>query len=411
MKKRSFDPALSQKKLSDLTPDARNANKGTVRGSAMIRASLRDYGAGRSILLDKNGAIIAGNKTVENAGALGHKDVLIVQTDGTQLVAVQRTDLDLKDSRARQLAIADNRSGEVSLEWDAEMLKALSGEGVDLGPFWTGDELEKLLPTSTDLLTDENDVPAVPAKPKSKRGDLYILGWHRLLCGDSTDSAQVERLMNGEKAALFATDPPYGVAYGEETGNKRGKFNAIENDGQDGPELQAFLTSAFGAWIPSLETDAAWYLWHAQRTQGFFAAAAAAQLLIHRQIIWVKPSLILGHGDFHWRHELCLYGWRQGHRAKWLGDRKQTTVWEIGRENDGIHPTQKPVEIFTRPIGYHTIRREVVAEPFAGSGSQIIAAEMTGRRCFAMEIDPGYVDVCVERWQNATGKKAVLEGA
>ncbi len=191
MKKPPASSALLEKKLSDLKPDARNANKGTARGAQMIKDSLRDYGAGRSILLDKHGQIIAGNKTVEAAGAGGMKDLLVIESDGTRLVAVQRTDLDLNDPRARQLAIADNRSAEVSLEWDAEMLKALSGDGVDLGPFWTGDELEKLLPTQKELLTDEDEVPPVPVEPKSKLGDLYLLGNHRLLCGDSTKREDV----------------------------------------------------------------------------------------------------------------------------------------------------------------------------------------------------------------------------
>ena len=212
MKKRTPDPALTSKKLSDLTADTRNANKGTARGAAMIRESLKNYGAGRSILLDKHGAIIAGNKTAENAGALGHKDVIVVQTDGSQLVAVQRTDLDLKDPRARQLAIADNRAAKVSLEWDTEMLKALSDDGADLTAFWSGEELQKLFPTPKDLLTDEDEVPPTPAEPTSKLGDLWILGDHRLLCGDATKWGDVERLMWGQKATLFATDPPYGVA-------------------------------------------------------------------------------------------------------------------------------------------------------------------------------------------------------
>ena len=186
MKKKPIDPALTSRKLSDLTPDKRNANKGTARGAAMIRDSLRNYGAGRSTLLDKHGAIIAGNKTAENAGALGQQDVIVVETDGSQLVAVQRTDLDLKDPRARQLAIADNRTSEVSLGWDVAALKSLAGDGIDLAPFWSADELEKLWPQNADLLTDEDEVPPVPAEPTSKLGDLWVLGEHRLLCGDST---------------------------------------------------------------------------------------------------------------------------------------------------------------------------------------------------------------------------------
>jgi len=428
-KKRSPDPALSHKKLSELTADARNANKGTARGAAMIRASLRDYGAGRSVLLDRNGAIIAGNKTVENAGALGHKDVIVVQTDGSQLVAVQRTDLDLKDPRARQLAIADNRSAEVSLEWDAETLKGLVGDGVDIAPFWSGDELEKLWPQNAELLTQEDEVPPVPVEPISKLGDLWILGEHRLLCGDSTKARDVQRLMNGEKAVLLATDPPYGVGLRLEDNHEASNaakgttksyrhFEAIMGDDLDGDKLQTFIEAVFHATLPSLTQNAAWYLWHAQLSQGFFAAAAAAaaNLLIHRQIIWVKPHFVFGRGDYHWQHELCFYGWVKGHRPKFYGERNQSTVWALDEgggviRKDQSHPSQKPVELFVRPIRNHTKAGEVCFEPFAGSGSQIIAAQKTARRCFAMEIEPRYVDVCVERWQNATGQKAALDGA
>ena len=242
----------------------------------------------------------------------------------------------------------------------------------------------------------EDEAPDVPADPKSKLGDLYELGVHRLLCSDSTDSDAVARLMDGKKACLFATDPPYGVAYNDETG---GDGDTIANDENDGPRLQSFLQDIFTSWLPFLETKSAWYLWHAQMTQGFFAAAAAAaDILIHRQIIWVKPSLIMGHGDYHWQHELCFYGWRRGNRPIWYGDRAQTTVWNIGRENEHIHPTQKPVEIFSKPILFHTLKGDVVAEPFAGSGSQFIAAEQTGRVCYGMEISEAYTDVIVSRY-------------
>src|ERR1035437_1220271 len=200
-------------KLSTLIPDTKNANLGSPRGNQMIEDSLRQYGAGRSILLDKHGAIIAGNKTAENAGAIGMDDVIVVQSDGTKLVAVQRTDLDLDDPHTRQLAIADNRAGQVSLDWDTETLKGLVEDGVDLAPFWTADELAAMWPQTVDLLTDEDDAPPVPVEPVSKQGDLYILGNHRLLCGDSTVLADVERLMGGAKADMVFTDPPYGVDY------------------------------------------------------------------------------------------------------------------------------------------------------------------------------------------------------
>jgi len=405
--------SLSVKKLSELTPDSRNANAGSERGNQMIQDSLRDYGAGRSILLDKHGRVIAGNKTRENAMLVGMDDVIVVQTRGDQVVAVQRMDLDLEeDSKAKALAIADNRSSEVSLNWDIEVLKGLQAEGVPLEQFWEPSELVSFFAGKGELIGDEDDVPPVPDDLKTKLGDVYRLGVHRLMCGDSTKREDVERLMDGQKAALFATDPPYGVAYNDETGDKGSKFGTIANDENNGPQLQQFLENVFRSWAPMLRKDAAWYLWHAQMTQGFFAAAAAAaaaDILIHRQIIWVKPSLVLGHGDYHWRHELCFYGWRQGHRAKWYGDRSQTTVWEVGRENDHIHPTQKPVALFENPMEFHTTPGEVCAEPFGGSGSQIIAAEKTGRRCFTMELSPAYCDVIVSRWENATGRKAVLD--
>jgi DNA modification methylase len=184
------------------------------------------------------------------------------------------------------------------------------------------------------------------------------------------------------------------------------KFGAISNDENDGPRLQAFLEAVFQNAVGYLEDNAAWYLWHAQMTQGFFAAAAAtaAAVIIHRQIIWVKPSLILGHGDYHWKHELCFYGWRQGHRPEWYGDRSQTTVWEVGRENDGVHPTQKPVELFERPIANNTKVGQLVLDPFLGSGTTLIAAEKLGRVCYGMEIDPRYCDVIKKRYENYVGQ-------
>ena len=228
------------------------------------------------------------------------------------------------------------------------------------------------------------------------------------MCGDSTNKEDVERLMQGKKARLFATDPPYGVAYGVETGNDI-KYNPIENDENDGMKLQTFLESVFIACLPHLEDNAAWYLWHAQMTQGFFAAAAAAaaaaDVLIHRQIIWVKPTLIMGHGDYHWKHELCFYGWRKGHRAEWYGDRKQTTVWEVGRENDHIHPTQKPVELFANPLNFNTKHGDIALDPFLGSGTTLIACEQLDRICYGMEISPHYCEVICQRWEKLTGGK------
>jgi DNA modification methylase len=182
-------------------------------------------------------------------------------------------------------------------------------------------------------------------------------------------------------------------------------------------KLQEFLTSVFKLWADiALERNAAWYLWHAHLTQGFFAAAAAAaaDVILSRQIIWAKPQLILGRGDYHWKHEPCFYGWRKGHRPPFYGERNQTTVWEIGYEGTRnksdakLHPTQKPTGIFDAPMLNHVRVGEICAEPFSGSGSQIIAGERNNRRVFAMELEPKYVAVALERWSVATGKTPEL---
>lgn len=270
--------AVTHKKLSELTQDDRNANKGTVRGAEMIQASLRDYGAGRSILLDRNGRIIAGNKTAENAGIVGMDDVVVVQTRGDQLVAVQRMDLDLDDVKARALSIADNRASEVSLDWDIEVLKEIAPE-IDLAQFWSPDELERMWPQNA-LIGGEDDVPPVPEVPVSKLGDLYRLGEHRLLCGDSTVLAHVERLMDGQKADCVFTDPPYGVDYDGGT-KERAKLSGDTSTALYEPCCQ--MAAAFS------HDKAALYLWHAGvRGIAAAAAAAAAGYEIRCEIVWNK---------------------------------------------------------------------------------------------------------------------------
>jgi len=278
---------------------------------------------------------------------------------------------------------------------------------INLGKFeagWMRDELQ------------EDEVPEVPVEPRTKRGDLYELGRHRLLCGDSTIREDVERVMDGRKAQLFCTDPPYGVQYGElkkssdknngDLGRTRDWFE-IENDNLQGEESQKFLTDCFLIWKDFLELNAAWYLWHAQKVQGYFtaaAAAAAADVLYHRQIVWVKPRLILGRGHYHWRHELCLYGWRKGFPPDYPPDRSVSTVWEFKTDPHHLyqHPTQKPLECFAWPMRNSTQKDWICAEPFAGSGTQFLAAEQIGRLCYGMEIEPRYCDVTVQRWVNLT---------
>lgn len=253
---------------------------------------------------------------------------------------------------------------------------------------------------------------------KCKPGDLWVIGKHRLLCGDSTNVQHVERLMGNDRAGLMNTDPPYGVGYAnEERPNPGVAKPRVANDIFKDEELQSFLEAAFSVAVTTaLKSDAAWYLWHAHLTQGFFAAAAAAataaNVVLHRQIIWVKPVLLLGRGQYHWKHEPCFMGWVKGNEPPDYGlgngERTQTTIWEIAsvtqaERKEFDHATPKPVELFTIPIVKHLKQGEVCYEPFAGSGPQFIAAEKAGVRCMGMELESQFCDVILNRWAKYTG--------
>jgi DNA modification methylase len=318
------------------------------------------------------------------------------------------------DARRKVLALASTY-GEVSAEYLQEFSKLAAMDLSDLKDSFNFPDLDLdglIRSVGASAMSTGRQDDSFVAKPKNsitKIGDIWKLEGHRLLCGDSTKESEVKKVMNGKKALVMNTDPPYGinhVANSKTKGQSQG-FENITGDELDGKELQKFLEDTIRAAVPHLVDNAAFYLWHPMLTQGtFFAAAAAADILIHRQIIWAKPSLVFGRGDYHWQHELCFYGWRTGQRPPFLGPRNQTTLWQAGRENDKVHPTQKPVKLFEIPIMNHTKKGEIIYEPFAGSGSQFIAAERTERLCFGIELDPGYCDVVVNRWEQETGKKA-----
>lgn len=326
---------------------------------------------------------------------------------GAQPIPCLVTDLD-EDEARQLLATLDPLAALASADEDV-LIKLLA----NATPLPT-EAFEALWPDGVraEARGNPDACPPKPRKVRSRLGDVWVLGEHRLLCGDCRDGESIARLFGEEHAGLVNTDPPYGVDYGDvadsrERSRAKREHRKIENDDLDGAVLQEFLEASLRACLPVLGKAPAFYLWHPMLTQGtFFAAAAAANIHVHRQIIWVKPSLILGRADYHWRHELCFYGWIIGRRCVWLAGRDQTTVWEVGRENAGVHPTQKPVELFRRPILNHLRPGAICYDPFAGSGSQVIAAEENGRRCFAVEIDPGYCDVVVARWEQFSGKKA-----
>jgi DNA modification methylase len=401
-------------RLTDLIPDPQNANRGTERGREALALSLRAYGAGRAVLIDRHGRIIAGNKTVETAKALGIP-LRVITTDGQYLIAVQRDDLDLAtDSRAKALAIADNRVGELDLEWDIEMLKQLQADGLDLSAFWTDAEFATLLAEPTTGLTDENAVVA-PGPTDIVRGDLFALGQHRLLCGDATSTGDVRRLLDGVIPVLMATDPPYGVNYDpawrhRANPSQRTAVGRVANDDRAG------WTAAWDLFPGDVA-----YVWHAGLKAPTVAAdLEAAGFTIRSQIIWRKQHFALSRGNFHWAHEPAWYAIRKNATSHWQGDRTQTTVWDVSNLNpfggtgaaDNTvtgHGTQKPVRLFEIPILNHTVAGDVVYDPFSGSGTAVIAAEKLGRACLAMDIDPKYVQAAVTRWEAFTGQTAVRQ--
>lgn len=410
--------------IATLTPDPANARKHGARNLETIAASLRQFGQVKPIVVTEGGQIIAGNGTVEAARTLGWTHVA-----ATRFANVEQ---------ARAYALADNRTAELA-DWDIDLLKsqvdelaALDFDVASLG-FDTSD-IDRIIRDMEHRAADdrepppeitEDEPPPPPKKAITKPGDLWLLGNHRLMCGDSTKAEDVARLMDGERAGLMNTDPPYGVAYANDDRPNPGVAKPrvakprVAKDELRDDALQAFLETAFGAAVSSaLNLNAAWYLWHAHLTQGFFAAAAAAaaaNVVLHRQIIWVKPVLLLTRGQYHWKHEPCFMGWVEGQQppdyGAGNGERNQTTVWEIAgvqqaERKEFDHSTPKPVELFAIPIVKHLKPGEIAYEPFSGSGPQIIAAEQLGRRCFAMELEPQYVDVAVARWEKLTGQKA-----
>lgn len=392
------------KTIKDLTPDPRNARKRTDRSAEMIAESLRRFGAARSIVIDEDGRVLAGNGTVEGAKKAGISKVRVIEAAGDELIAVKRTGL-TEDEKVG-LAIADNRSSDLS-EWDSEMLQILSQDH-DLEPWFKPEDLEALLNDAEQLApvegnTDPDEVPEPPADPITKPGDLWILGNHRLLCGDSTDTVALERLMENKPADLWLTDPPYNVNYEGGTGLK------IQNDNMKDAEFRQFLHDVYVAANCFLRPGAAFYIWHAD-SEGYNFRGAAVDVgwKVRQCLIWLKSSLVMGRQDYQWKHEPCLYGWTEGAAHYWGSDRKQTTILEFDKpRRNGEHPTMKPVELFEYQMANSTKQGDVVLDSFGGSGTTMIAAERIHRKARIMELDPAYCDVIVKRWEDFTGNTAV----
>ena len=391
--------------ITSLQSDHKNARRRTDRSSDLIKESLQRYGAARSIVIDEDNRILAGNGTIEGAKAAGIKNVRIIETDGDEIIAVKRTGL--TEDQKVGLALADNRTADLS-EWDQEMLHQLSEEH-DLTPWFNQDDLDELL-SVTELEpeegnTDPDDVPEAPEDPITKPGDLWVLGNHRLLCGDSTNPQHVERLMDGKKADLWLTDPPYNVNYEGGTGLK------IQNDNMSDSDFRQFLRDVYATAATALRPGAAFYIWHAD-SEGYNFRGAAHDVgwQIRQCLIWVKSSLVMGRQDYHWKHEPCLYGWIEGAAHTWNSDRKQTTVLEFDKPSrNGEHPTMKPVDLFQYQVDNSSKPGGIVLDSFGGSGTTLIACERVRRHARIMELDPAYCDVIVKRWEDFTGNTAGCE--
>ncbi len=390
--------------INDLKSDHKNARRRTDRSSDLIKESLQRYGAARSIVIDEDNRILAGNGTIDGAKAAGIRRVRIIESEGDEVIAVRRSGL--SEEQKVGLALADNRTADLS-EWDLEMLHRLSEEH-ELDPWFNQDDLDELLNVvevdPVEGNTDPDAVPDAPEEPITKPGDLWILGNHRLLCGDSTNPQHLQRLMDGQLADLWLTDPPYNVDYEGGTGLK------IQNDNMADGEFRQFLCDVYSTANQVLKPGAAFYIWHADSEgYNFRGAAQDNGWKIRQCLIWLKSSLVMGRQDYQWKHEPCLYGWTEGAAHTWNSDRKQTTILEFDKpKKNGQHPTMKPVDLFQYQIDNSTKPNQLVLDSFGGSGTTIIACERIRRQARLMELDPAYCDVIVQRWSEFTGKDAVL---
>lgn len=431
---------ITEIEIGDLKPYGLNAKKHPQSQIEGIAESIRRFGFTQPIVVDRENTIICGHGRVEGAKLAGISQVPCLRLE------------ELTDQEVKALRLIDNRIQETG--WDPGLLKLdLEGLEINLGDFNVSfDDLDFEVETLPGL-TDPDSIPGLPEKPESNPGDLYLLGQHRLLCGDSTVQTDLDRLMDGQQADLVFTDPPYNVDY---KGGTSKKLKILNDSMEDGKFFQFLLDAFTAAWSATKE-GGAFYICHAD-SEGlnFRRAMTEAGWLTKQCLIWVKNCHVLGRQDYQWRHEPILYGWKPGKAHYWNGGRCQNTVIEPSRsiaiqdfgdhqvlsftedgktvsfKANGIepmtgdpeaetiwrvdkpkrnseHPTAKPVELSMRAIRNSSRPDAVVLDPFLGSGATLISCEQTGRRCFGMELDPRYVDVIVKRWESFTGKKVVLE--
>lgn len=402
---------IERRSIEKLIPYARNSRTHSDAQVAQIAASIKEWGWTMPILVDEQGGIIAGHGRVLAARSLGHKDVPVVIASGWS------------DAKKRAYVIADNKLA-LNAGWDDEMLKlelkdlqAMDYE-MDLIGF-SAEDLDAMLneAETTEGLTDEDAVPEAPEEPKTKLGDIYQLGRHRLMCGDSTSIDAVEKLLDGQFADLVITDPPYGVSYADKNKslnavNKGNRIQTeIKNDHLKGDELSDFFFEAFSSMFVAMKSGSPFYVFAPQGGEQMMMMMMMqkAGLPVRHELIWVKNNHVLGRADYHYKHEPVLYGWKDGAGHPWYGDRNKFSIWNVNKPNQSkLHPTMKPIEVIEIPMLNSSKGHDIVLDLFGGSGSTMIAAEKQGRCARLMELDPKYCDVIVKRWEDFTGKKAEL---
>lgn len=389
---------IEYRKVSDLLPYARNARTHSDAQVSQLAASIKEFGFNNPVAIDADGMILCGHGRVMAAQKLHMAEVPTVCLSH------------LSETQVKAYILADNKLA-LNAGWDNDMLKVeledLKDSDFDLNlTGFSDEELKDILVEDPTEVQEDNFDGEPPEVAKSQLGDIWTMGEHRLMCGDSTSENDIKALMQGELADQLITDPPYNVAY---QGGTKDKLTIL-NDKQDSDSFRQFLRDAFSAADSVMKPGAVFYIWHAD-SEGYNFRGAVHDVgwTVRECLIWVNNSLVLGRQDYQWRHEPCLYGWKDGTHL-WASDRKQTTVIEMDRPvRNGVHPTMKPVGLFDYQIKNNTRESDVVLDLFGGSGTTLIACEQNGRKSRLMELDPKYVDVIVNRWQKLTGKEAVRQ--
>lgn len=404
------------KQLKEIKPYEKNPRKND-EAVKYVAKSIEQFGFKVPIIIDKDGIIVCGHTRYKAAKRLKIKEVPCIMAD------------DLSDEQIKAFRVADNKVSEYA-EWDMELLeeelKAI--ESLDMSEFGFDDIIDEM----SEPTVEEDDYELELKEPIAKFGEMYRLGDHILLCGDSTSEEDVDRLMGGDVADLVVTDPPYNVDIKNSQGMK------IENDNMENSKFKQFLTDAFYNLTKNLKPGGAFYVWYASREHVNFETALNDNgLVVREQLIWNKNSFILGRQDYHWKHEPCLYGWKDGARHYFVDDRTQSTVIELeAKEIDqmkkdelvkmlkemlkekttvidenkptisDLHPTMKPLKLIGRLVENSSKEGEIVLDLFGGSGSTLMVCEQLNRKCRIMEYDPQYVDAIINRWEEFTGQKA-----